>query len=224
LDTLWGRETPATTDYWSERSDAEWELLPPLLPPPAVRGRPRRHSLRQILNALLYVVRAGGPWRLLPHDLPPWKTVYQYCRPWRLDGTGERIHTALREHLRLPLGRDPQPSAGLIDSQSVKTTRVGGVRGYDGGKQTKGCKRHLLVETDGLLLAVRVHSAGIMDRDGVTLVLADPVPARCPRRAHVWLDAGYTGRGKGKEWLAQTLSLERRDRQTPATLQEGLGL
>jgi transposase len=194
-----------TTAYLSDLSDGEWELVQPLLPPPATRGRPRRHSLRTILDAIFYVVRAGGAWRLLPRDLPPWKTVYHYFRTWRRDGTWERLHTVLREHLRVRLGRDPQPSAGIIDSQSVKTTSVGGVRGYDGGKQVKGRKRHLLVDTEGLVLTVSVHSAGIMDRDGVKLLLADPVPAQFPRLGHVWLDAGYNGRGKGKDGIESTL-------------------
>ena len=107
--------------------------------------------------------------------------------------------------MRIHLGRDPQPSAGSIDSQSVKTTGVGGVRGFDAGKQVKGRKRHLLVDTEGLVLTVSVHPANVMDRDGVKLLLADDIPTRFPRLRHVWLDSGYKGKNKGKDWIERTL-------------------
>ena len=115
--------------YPTDLTDAEWSQLEPHVPPPKLGGRPRLHPVREILNAMFYVLRSGCAWRLLPHDLPPWKTVYHYFRLWRLQGLWGQLHTALREAVRVQAGREPQPSAAIMDSQSVKTTGVGGVRG-----------------------------------------------------------------------------------------------
>ena len=135
------------TPYLTDISDAEWNCIASLFPAPAVHGRPRLHSPHEILNAILYLLRSGCPWRLLPHDLPPWKTAYYYFRHWRRSGLWEQIHTVLRERMRLKMGREAQPSAAIIDSQSVKPLGLRGPRGYDAGKKITGHKCHLLVDT-----------------------------------------------------------------------------
>ncbi len=193
--------------YPTDLSDAEWACLKPYLPASKKlgRGRPNVHSPRKILNAVFYLLKSGCPWRLLPRDFPPWKTVYHWFRKWRIDGTFERLNAALCERLRARLGRNPQSSTGIVDSQSAKTSGVGGeARGYDGGKKVRGRKRHLLVDTEGLVLRAKVHSAKVPDQDGIKLLLKT-ARERLPRLSHLWVDAGYQGRGK--EWVEKELGL-----------------
>src|SRR5919107_708165 len=193
--------------YSTDLSDSEWACLKPHLPASKKRGRgrPRIHSLRDILDAIFYVLKSGCPWRLLPRCFPPWKSVYHWFRKWRIDGTFEQLNTALRARLRARLGRDPQPSAGIVGSQSAKTSGVGGeARGYDGGKKVRGRKRQLLVDTEGLVLKAKIHSAKVPDQDGIKLLLKT-ARERLPRLSYLWVDAGYQGRGR--EWVEQELGL-----------------
>ena len=183
----------------SSMTDAQWALIEPLLPPPGNTrgrgGRPEKHPRRIVLDAIFYLVRGGIAWAALPAGFPPAKTVYGLFWRWTATGVWQRIHDALRDRARLHAGRHPAPTAAIIDSQSVRgaDTVPQRSRGYDPGKRVNGRKRHIAVDTHGLLLAVIVTIAGIQDRDaGHRLLTA--LRARCSTIALVWADAGYAGR------------------------------
>jgi len=192
----------ASPPYPTELSDREWAILAPLLPEAKPGGRPRTVDVRVILNGIFYVLRGGCQWRLLPREYGPWSTTYAYFRAWRRDGTWKQIHDTLYERLRRAIGREPTPSAAIIDSQSVKTTERGGPHGYDGGKKVNGRKRHILVDTLGLLLKVVVHPANLQDREGARLVLRGLHP-HFPRLRHLWADQAYTG--PILDWITEQL-------------------
>ncbi|MGI8870737.1 MAG: IS5 family transposase [Mycobacteriales bacterium] len=180
--------------YPSDLTDDQWALIEPMVPVKP-GGRPAKHPRRRIVEAILYVNRTGCSWRQLPHDFPPWDTVYWYFQRWNTNGTTDRIHDALRDAARDAAGRDPMASAGIVDAQSIKgADTVGrGSRGYDAGKKTNGRKRHVVVDTLGLLVVVLVTAASLQDRDGGRLVL-DKARMRMPSIALVWADGGYAGR------------------------------
>lgn len=191
--------------YPSDLSNEAWEVLKKLFPKHNGAGRPRELDLRQIINAILYVIRTGCQWRALPKEYPKWYSVYYYFWKWSKDGTWRRINRTLRRMDRQRRGRNPEPTAGIIDSQTIKTTEMGGERGYDAGKKINGRKRHIVVDTLGNILGLVVHAANIQDRDGARLVLPKLDRETLDSLVKVWADGGY--RGKLIAWVHDALNI-----------------
>ena len=194
---MWPPETRTEYDrdgprYPSDLTDTEWQVLAPLLPPPAKTGRHRSSPMRELMNAIFFVLRGGCPWCMLPEHFPPHQTVYRWFTRFRDDGTWESLNHQLVMFDRERVGREASPSAGVIDTQSVKTTEADGPRGYDAGKKINGRKRHALVDTDGRGLELQAHAASVQDRDGAPLVL-QASRARFRFLQKVFADSIYAG-------------------------------
>lgn len=193
--------------YPCDQTDGQWELIKDEFPPHKGRGRPRELDLRWVVNAILYVVMSGCQWRYLPKEYPAWQSVYYYFGKWQRDGTWQRLHDRLRGQVRQKAGRHKHPTAGCLDSQSVKTTAVPGERGYDKAKNVMGRKRHLLVDTLGLLLVIVVTAASVSESAGARLVLSRR-PGGCKKLRRVWVDGGYFGTLLVWAWQKLGLVLE----------------
>ncbi len=184
--------------YPTDLTNRQWNCIKNLIPAAKIGGRPRTVDPRQVINAIFYVVVSGIQWRMLPKDYPTWKTVYHYFRTWRDDGTWQRIHDTVRAAVRRKAGRHKHPTAGCLDSQSVKSTQIPGVRGHDAGKKVTGRKRHILVDTMGLLMIVVVTAASVSDPAGARLLFSRLGGAGKKLR-RIWVDGTY--RGKLVDWV-----------------------
>ena len=189
------------TTYSTDLTDAQWDKLLPYLPPPSPVGRPRKWEMRAIINAIFYIVKSGCQWRMLPQPMPPWQTVYSHFRKWKINGTWLMIHQSLHEQTRCDIGKAPSPTVAIIDSQSVKTTELAHSRGFDAHKKVKGRKRHIVTDTIGIPLRVKVTDANISDNQVAIELLTEIFNWHITIQL-VCADAGY--RGELRDWLYMT--------------------
>ena len=210
LPVRWGLQNRCVNNYCvypSDLTDKQWHFIKERLPEEHKRGRPRVLEMRLVVNAILYIVVGGIQWRMLPQDYPNWQSVYYYFRQWRERGVWQRLHDTLRALLRQKIGKHKHPTAACLDAQSVKASEYCDSRGFDGGKLVKGRKRHLLVDTLGLVLAVIVTSACVQDRDGARLLLRQ-LQGFCKKLRLIWVDGGY--RGELMDWVSERFRFQLR--------------
>ena len=202
-------------NYPSDLTNEEFDCIKDLIPPPKPGGRPRELCMREVLNAIFYVTKGGGQWRMLPINFPKWKSVYDYFRDWRISGVWQRMHDTLRAKVREKEGRHKHPTGGCLDSQSVKTTEVGGIeRGFDAGKKVNGRKRHLLVDTVGLMLAVVVTAASVSDQAGARQIFKR-MRGMCKKLRKVWVDGTYRG-AAWSQWVKEQYKIVLESVSSPA--------
>ena len=204
------------SSYDTDLSDEQWLKIASFFPKANRRGRPRKIDFREITNAILYLIRAGCAWRLLPHDFPQWQTVYYYFRRWQQEGIWQEIHDEMRAEVRVRAGRNVEPNAAIADTQSIRTGHHGLGKGFDGGKPIKGRKRHVIVDVMGLLLAVMIQSASIQERRGFKL-LSFRIRHLFPNLKVIWVDGGYDGQPLQlwvKRWFNWVVATIKRNQNT----------